>query len=189
MKQNLRVSGELEFSQTELIEALLDNAKKDKKVITDTITRVVSDKYGYVVKKLATSITENGEIVIRVMVSNSENDLAKSLFEPEKREVVKAPHGKEDFYVRKNKGFYEELVDFLKAHKKKTNENKIDYNLVWDHIANVFPKMDARTFLMYVSNKKTWEQKGYTLVSKEGKKPNARGKMVRDTKRHFTVRG
>lgn len=191
MKQNLRVSGELEFSQTELLDALLENAKKDKKIINETITGLVSAKYGYVVKKLATHLDSKGELVIRVAVSNSDNDLAKTLFEPEKKEVVRTPldaTGKPEFYNRKNKGFYEELVSFLKE-QKKISDNKIDYDMVWSHIANVFPKVDARTFLQYVSNKKQWKQKGFTVVSREDKRIGSRGKMVRDTKRHFTVRG
>ena len=162
MKQNVKVSGEVELSQDEVKDALLNYAKRDRKFLHNALVPYMEGFYGYSIKKLATS-TINNELIVKLEVSSSKSDLKSTLFHTEKEPGVRnMPSG----FIRKNVGFYKELREYLLEERKKGHK-EVTFDKAHKDMMFTFPSLDEKKFLIYCLDKRQQKSKGFQFDSKK----------------------
>lgn len=160
MKQNITSKGEVELNQAEVIQALLVQAQEDKKYLMTAVSNYLKKNHGYTLKTLASSNVHD-EIVVRAGVEIVRTDM-EPLFKPANGEQKDKRGPNSVAFVRKNKGMYAELLEYL---NRATNKGKtpVDFEDAFGDMQVVFPEMDKRKFMMYVSDKRQQKAHGFVL--------------------------
>lgn len=159
MKQNVKISGEVEFSQAEVKDALLIYAiEEDKKYLNFAIAHYLKIKYDYKMKTLASSKVGD-EIVVKAEIGSNKADGGNVLYKPEKDKVNSNNGG----VARPHTGFYEELITILQEHG--ADKKGVAYEVVRNELMRIFPTLGKRRISMYVRDKRQQPKKGFSFAN------------------------
>jgi hypothetical protein len=164
MKQNLKLSGEVELTQEEAALAMLEYLKKEKRLV-DAMDGFLSARYGYSTKRVAHNTDDNGNITIICEVSHSTDQNVKKIFshsKGKKSNEKRQPTG----FKRQNVGFFRELTDFLSEERKKKRK-EVTFDEAFETMKFVFPSLTERRFMIYASDKRQQQSKGFRFDGKK----------------------
>jgi hypothetical protein len=158
MKHNLKTEGEVELNHEEGVQAMLQYLRQEKKLL-EAMDALLGPKLGVKATKVAL-FDKDGKVGFKVEVTSN----------PEKRGYFASPtvpgeKRQPTGFIRKNVGFYKELVTYLDEERRKKRK-QITIDEAFEDLLFVFPGLDKRNFSIYVRDKRQQKAKGFKFDGK-----------------------
>lgn len=158
MKLNLKTHGEVELTPSEAVEALLSYLKKEQKHL-EAFNAYLSETQGLNVTRMASTVNNAGETVIRLEVQESKNQM-EPIF------VKKKTKDSNEGFVMPNKGFTETLTELIDDYRRK-RKTELPLDVAKKFIFDRFPNMSDRRFGIYIRDKRVQKKYQWVLDTKK----------------------
>lgn len=160
MKTNLKVSGTLEFSEADLVQAIKDLAKsrQGKEVVVNAIDSFLALRYPNVKSKRVQYTEQLDRVLVEVDHRGDDPKLAMiGTKAPARERIASTGH------VKKYKGFFGDSKDIIKDYRKK-GVKEIPFDQFYEDISFFHQGIEIQRVKTYLLDKR--QLKGITYDSK-----------------------